>query len=112
MTTLTVTKLRSLLRDWEASRREGTRAAFGGDSRPVLVYTAANVMEGDLVVALLASEDIPAFTSGASLSQAFGLQVGPLAEVRVFVARGLAPRALQVIQERHLGDQENFSSDS
>lgn len=112
MTTLSVTRLRSFFRSRHAARAQTTRAAFGGDGEPVLVYTAANVTEADLVIALLASEDIPAYAAGASLSQAFGLQVGPLAEVRVFVARGLAPRARQVIDERYGGVSDAFSSDS
>ncbi len=71
-------------------------------------------MEADLVVALLASEDIPAFPVGASLTQAYGLQIGPLAEVRILVAHGLAPRARQIIEERHLGSSDDIyiSSDS
>lgn len=106
MTTLTATKLRSFLRFGGKARAQTARAAFGGDSEPALVYTAANVTEADLVIALLASEDIPAFAAGASLSQAFGLQVGPLAAVKIFVPRGLAPRARQIIEERHLNSEQ------
>lgn len=101
MTTLTATRFRSFLRTQADARAQNSRAAFGGDGEPVLVFVAANVAEADLVIALLASEDIPAYAAGASLSQAFGLQVGPLAEVRVFVARGLAPRARQIIAEAY-----------
>lgn len=112
MTTLVSTRLRSFLAGRRASAQAAARASFGGDQEPVVVYTATNAMEADLVVALLASEDIPAFPVGASLSQAYGLQIGPLAEVRILVAHGLAPRARQIIEERHLGSDDDslFSS--
>lgn len=71
-----------------------------------MVYTAANAMEADLVIALLASESIPAFATGGALSQNFGLQIGPMAEVNVLVASSLADRARQIVEERHLGSQE------
>ncbi len=84
--------------------RAKTRIAFGGgDNRPVEVYRAANEIEAALVVALLDSEGIPAITSGESLGSVYGMQFGPLAEVKVLVKRALAPRAAQIIEDRHLG---------
>ena len=71
-----------------------------------MIYTAANAMEADLVIALLASESIPAFATGGALSQSFGLQIGPMAEVSVLVASSLAGPARQIVEERHLGSQE------
>ncbi len=83
------------------------QTAFGGEAQePVVVYTAGNTMEADLVIALLASENIPAFASGAALSQAFGLQIGPMAEVHVSVPSALAERARQIIEERQAGSFE------
>ena len=88
--------------------RTQTRAAFGGnDNRPVEVYRAANEIEAALVVALLDSEGISAITSGESLGSVYGMQFGPLAEVKVLVKKALAPRAAQIIQERHLDTAEN-----
>jgi hypothetical protein len=106
MTTLTTTRRRSFLCFGKEPRAQTASAAFGGDGEPALVYVAANVAEADLVIALLASENIPAYAAGASLSQAFGLQVGPLAEVRVFVARGLASRARQTIAAAHADEDQ------
>ena len=83
--------------------RTQTRAAFGGNgNRPVEVYRAGNEIEAALVVALLDSEGIPAITSGESLGGVYGMQFGPLAEVKVLVKKALAPRATQIIEERHL----------
>lgn len=90
-----------------------TRVAHGGPVDPVLVYTAANAIEADLVIALLTSENIPAFATGATLSQTYGMVVGPLAEVKIWVAAALAERARHVIETRHLGgDETAFSSGS
>ncbi len=100
----------SIALDWtkrffrSARARAQTRVAFGGDNnRPVEVYRAANEIEAALVVALLDSEGIPAITSGESLGSVYGMQFGPLAEVKVLVKKALAPRAAQIIEERHLG---------
>ncbi len=76
-----------------------------------MIYTAANAMEADLVIALLASESIPAFATGGALSQSFGLQIGPMAEVNVLVASSSAGRARQIVEERHLGSQESSGED-
>jgi len=90
-----------------ARARAHSRAAFGGDkNRLVVVYRAANELEAALVVALLDSEGIPAITSGESVGSVYGMQFGPLAEVRVLVKQALAPRAAQIIEERHLGRGE------
>ena len=81
-----------------------SRGSFGDDkNRLVEVYRAANEIEAALVVALLDSEGIFAITSGESLGSVYGMQFGPLAEVKVLVKKVLAPRAAQIIKERHLG---------
>lgn len=91
-----------------------SRVRFGDDkNRLVEVYRAANALEAALVVALLDSEGIPAMTSGESVGSVYGMQFGPLAEVRVLVKRALAPRARQIIEERHLslddvGDEDEM----
>ena len=96
----------------EPSPQAPAQTAFGGDPQePVVIYKAANAMEADLVIALLASESIPAFATGGALSQSFGLQVGPMAEVNVLVASSLAGRARQIVEERHLGSQESSEED-
>ena len=88
------------------------QTAFGGDPQePVVIYKAANAMEADLVIALLASESIPAFATGGALSQNFGLQIGPMAEVNVVVASSLAGRARQIVEERHRGGPQESSEE-
>ena len=85
-----------------------SRGSFGDDkNRLVEVYRAANEIEAALVVALLDSEGIFAITSGESLGSVYGMQFGPLAEVKVLVKKVLAPRAAQIIEERHLGLDED-----
>lgn len=96
----------------KTSPQAPAKTAFGGDPQePVVIYTAANAMEADLVIALLASESIPAFATGGALSQNFGLQIGPMAEVNVLVASSLAGRARQIVEERHLGTQPSSEED-
>jgi len=102
MTTIAANWSKRLFRAIRARTR--SRTAFGGgDNRPVEVYRAANEIEAALVVALLDSEGIPAITSGESVGGVYGMQFGPLAEVKVLVRQALAPRAAQIITERHLG---------
>ena len=83
--------------------RTQARTAHGGvPNKPVEVFTAANAMEAELVRALLESEGIPAHTGGTALSDVYGLQVGPLAEVKVFTIEAFTERAQQIIDERYL----------
>lgn len=105
MTTLVTHWLRGFVRRTRSATK--TRAAFGGDpKRPVVVYVAANILEADLVKALLASEGIDAFITGTASSQAYGIQIGKLAESRVLVSADLAPRARQIIEERHIHGED------
>ncbi len=92
--------------------RTKSRTVYGGDRQePVVVYTAANAMEANLVRALLESEGVPSFTSGAALSDVYGLTLGPAAEVEVYVVKALAPKAQQIIDERYLETVEAWEDD-
>lgn len=82
--------------------RTQSSEAHAGENVPVEVYTATNAMEAEAVRAMLESEGVPAHTGGTALSDTFGLQVGPLAEVKVFTTAALAERAEQIIEERYL----------
>ncbi len=102
MSSATLSWFRGLLQ--AARARTVSRTRFGdGENRLVVVYRAANEIEAALVVALLDSEGIPAMTTGESVGSVYGMQFGPLAEVSILVKRVLAPRAVQIIEERHLG---------
>ena len=110
MSSLTLSWMRGLFR--AARTKAVSRVRFGDDkNRLVEVYRAANALEAALVVALLDSEGIPAMTSGESVGSVYGMQFGPLAEVRVLVKRALAPRARQIIEERHLGQKEGWEEE-
>ncbi|MCP4166416.1 MAG: DUF2007 domain-containing protein [Chloroflexi bacterium] len=110
MTTIVSQWLQGLFRG--VRERTQPRTAYGGDrQKPVVVYTAANAMEANLVKALLESEGIPSFTSGAALSDVYGLTLGPLAEVKVHVVKALAPKARQIIDERYLDTAEAWEDD-
>ena len=76
--------------------------AHAGENVPVEVYTATNAMEAEAVRAMLESEGIPAHTGGTALSDVYGLQIGSLAEVKVFTNAAHAERAEQIIEERYL----------
>ncbi|RME84298.1 MAG: DUF2007 domain-containing protein [Caldilineae bacterium] len=105
MSTLVANWIHGLLKG--VSQRVRSKTTYGGDrQQPVAIYTAANAMEANLVKALLESEGIPAFVAGTAMSDIYGLQVGPLAEVKVYVVKALAPRAAQIIAERHLHVRE------
>ncbi len=102
MSSATLSWFRGLFQAFRA--RAVGRTRFGNDeNRLVVVYRAANEIEAALVVALLDSEGIPALTTGESVGSVYGMQFGPLAEVSILVKRVLAPRAVQIIEERHLG---------
>jgi hypothetical protein len=105
---MTTTALNWTRRLFHSARAQvKSRVSFGDDeNRPVEVYRAANEIEAVLVVALLDSEGIPAITSGESLGSVYGLQFGPLAEVKVLVMKALAPRAAQIIETRYLGHDD------
>lgn len=106
MSTLVTHILRGFRRKARATTQ--ARSAYGGDPRrPVVVYIAANIMEADLVKALLESEGIDAFVTNTAMGQAYGIQIGKLAEARILVPAELAPRARQIIEEYHIHDGED-----
>ncbi len=94
------------LHDFLSGARTRARSHGGDPNKPVEVFTATNAMEAELVRALLESEGIPAHTGGTALSDVYGLQVGPLAEVKVFTIKAFTERAQQIIDERYLEDDD------
>ncbi len=82
-------------------------AARGGPvAEPVPIYTATNAIEADLVMALLNSEGVPAFTTGATLNQTYGMVMGALAEVKIWVPAPLVAQARHLITTRHLRTED------
>lgn len=66
---------------------------------PVLVYSAANDLEAQLIKTYLESNDIPVWLQGEAVGKVYGMVVGALAEVRVYVPEPLAQKAIELLEE-------------
>ena len=66
---------------------------------PVLVYSAMNDMEAQVIKSYLESNDIPVLLQGEAAGKVFGMMVGAMAEVRVYVPEPLAQRAMELLEE-------------
>jgi hypothetical protein len=67
---------------------------------PVLVYTALNHLEADVVRGLLESEGIPATLQYESMGLVVGLNIDGMGETRVYVPEPLECQARQIITEQ------------
>jgi hypothetical protein len=67
---------------------------------PVLVYTAMNHLEAEVVRGLLESEGIPASLQYESVGLIYGLTIDGMGETRVYVPDYLERRARQIIDEQ------------
>jgi hypothetical protein len=67
---------------------------------PVLVYTAFNHLEADVVRGLLESEGIPASLQYESVGLVYGLTLDGMGETRIYVPDYLEGRARQIINEQ------------
>lgn len=67
---------------------------------PVLVYTALNHLEADVVRGLLESEGIPASLQYESVGLVYGLTIDGMGETRIYVPQHLESRARQIIAEQ------------
>lgn len=85
----------------KSSTEETSMATTGGSiqsGEPVEVYVAANEMEAQVIRSFLESNDIPVMLQGDAASKVYGLAVGGLAEVRVYVPAPLAPKATELLE--------------
>ncbi len=73
------------------------RGGQGPSPEPVLVYTAANQFEADVVSGRLEVEGIPSWKRRETLGAAYGLIIGPLARVDILVPAVLADRARDIL---------------
>lgn len=83
-------------------QRNPVSLARGGDGErpePVVVYTAANNFEADVVAGKLAAEGIPTWRRFESLGMTYGLLVGPLAQVDILVPATLADQACALLSD-------------
>lgn len=79
----------------------GSATTTGGDMRsgePVEVYVAANELEAQVIKSFLESNDIPVMIRNEAIGRVYGMTVGPLAQVSVYVPEPLAPRALALLE--------------
>ena len=85
-----------------ARKEDHVAAATGGSiesGEPVKVYEAASELEAEVIKTYLESNGIPVMLQGEALSKVYGLTVGKMAQVRVFVPAPLAPKALELLEE-------------
>jgi hypothetical protein len=73
---------------------------------PVHVYTAANDLEAQVIKTYLESNDIPVMLQGEAAGKVFGMMVGAMAEVRVYVPEPLADKAIELL-EADSGESES-----
>jgi hypothetical protein len=66
---------------------------------PVLVYTALNHLEAEVVRGMLESKGIPASLQYESVGLVYGLTVDGMGETRVYVPQQLEARARRIINE-------------
>jgi hypothetical protein len=74
------------------------RGGKGPDREPVVVYTAANSLEAEVIASRLAAEGIPCWQRGESLGHAYGLTLGPLAQVDILVPAALEEKARAILE--------------
>ena len=67
--------------------------------KPVQVYSAVNDLDAQVIKSYLESNDIPVLLQGEAAGRVFGMMVGAMAEVRVFVPAPLAAKARELLEE-------------
>lgn len=73
-------------------------------SKTVQVYSASGQLAGEMIRLLLESMNITAFVVQESAGVTYGLTVGPLGEVKVYVPEDQVDQALEVIAAMEKGD--------
>lgn len=66
---------------------------------PVQVYLAGNDLDAQVIKTFLESNDIPVLLQGEAAGRVFGMMVGAMAEVRVYVPAPLADKARELLEE-------------
>ena len=75
------------------------RGGRGPDREPVVVYTAANPLEAQVVAGRLQAEGIPSWQRGESLGTTYGLTIGRLAQVDILVPAALEEKARAILAD-------------
>lgn len=95
----------------EDASTASTTTGGGSDSEPVVVWEAANLMEAQVVKGRLESAGIPAIVRGETAGSVFGLTTGGLAAVEVLAPAPLADKAIQILNEDVVWDDEPDSEE-
>ena len=87
----------------DRSTKETTSMTTTGGGKhsdePVQVYSAVNDLDAQVIKSYLESNDIPVLLQGEAAGRVFGMMVGAMAEVRVFVPALLADKARELLEE-------------
>ena len=74
------------------------------DQEPIVVWSAANLMEAEVVKGRLASAGFPAVVRSEALGAIYGLTTGSLAAADVLVPAALAEKALELLHSEDEAD--------
>ena len=93
----------------DKSTKEATSMTTTGGGKqydePVQVYSAVNDLDAQVIKSYLESNDIPVLLQGEAAGRVFGMMIGAMAEVRVYVPAPLAEKARELLEEVS-GDEE------
>jgi hypothetical protein len=98
------------LSEWFGRNKSGDDSSTSGtdDQEPVVVWEAANLMEAQIIVGRLKSEDIPAVMRGEAVGSIYGFTSGGLAETDVLVPAPLADRAIEILTSEIEWDEDEI----
>ena len=99
----------------KADAEEKPSATTGGSiqaGEPVEVCVAANDLEAQVIKSFLESNGIPVMLQGDAVSKVYGLTVGGMAEVRVFVPAPLASKAIDLLEADDDGAEEEGTEEA
>ena len=87
----------------DKSTKETTSMTTTGGGKqydePVQVYSAVNDLDAQVIKSYLESNDIPVLLQGEAAGRVFGMMIGAMAEVRVYVPAPLADKARELLEE-------------
>ena len=91
-----------ILQSDKSTKETTSMTTTGGGKQydePVQVYSAVNDLDAQVIKSYLESNDIPVLLRGEAAGRVFGMMVGAMAEVRVFVPAPLAAKARELLEE-------------